>query len=381
MSSLSKWQEIRQRQGKVNAERWLNLLESDSQPAQLVLQEYDNLLRAIEQMLEYPETFDLAYHLLDALFTYANSYADWDRWLIYLQEAHHVSQSLQKKSEEASLLEMMAYIHRNQGALKEAQTYLNQALAIYQELTLVSEQATTLSNLAVVLEILGQDGLNSCQTALVMATECKDEQALVVVMINLSQIYLRRHEWQACVLAAQTALDLACQLKNPILETRALFNMLTGLGYLGKWDEINDTFPNLADDLVKRGDTHTLAKLRNNLGGVAFRMKNWQEAEKQWQEALNLQSVLQDPMDQAFLYNNLGKLYTQTSELETAREMLQRAITLQDQLQDIYHWANALDNLAEVYEAEGNTAVPDKSASKHTHPYKHYPPHPKFKHY
>ncbi|HRQ37133.1 MAG TPA: tetratricopeptide repeat protein [Chloroflexota bacterium] len=357
MSSPSKWQEIRLRQGITNAERWLTTLESHPQPFQLVLQEYDNLLRAIEYTLTSEESFDLAYRLIHILHTYAMSYADWDRWLIYVQKAHLFSQLLNRKCEEAALLDMMGNIHRAQGDFKKAEICLNQALALYKQLGLFPAYAMSLSNLAVVLEALGQDGLDTCQTALTTANEHKDDEALARIMLNLSHIYMRRHEWSAGLQAAQTSYDVARRLHDTVYETRSLFNVITCLGRLGKWDEVNVAFMQLEDDLVQRGDTYTLAKLRNNLGLTAFKLHNLPMAEQQWQEALKLQSLLQDPVDEAFLYNNLGMVYTQTGELDTAKEMLQKAIERQEELQDIYQWANAMDNLAEVHEAQGDTAV------------------------
>ncbi|MBL1130838.1 MAG: tetratricopeptide repeat protein [Chloroflexi bacterium] len=357
MSSLSKWQEIRRRQGITNAERWLNTLTSSPNPFQLVPQEYDNLLRAIEYALDSPANFDLAYRLIQTLHTYAIGYADWERWLIYLQKAHQQSQLAEKKYEEATLMDMMGYIHRSQGDFKKAETCLSQAVALYKQQSCMSDYAVSLSNLASVLESLGQDGLDVCQNALRIADRSHDEIARARVLLNLSSIYMRRREWQAGLQAAKRAYKLTSQPQHTVLNTRALFNMLSCLGNMEKWDEINATFAQLADDLTQRGDIHTLAKLRNNLGIIALNLHNLAEAEQQWHEALKLQSTIQDPAEMAYLYNNLGMVYTQMGELETAEELLQNAVAIQEQLQDFYQWANAMDNLAEVYEARGETAV------------------------
>lgn len=357
MSSLSKWQEIRRQQGIANAERWLNTLASSPNPFKLVLQEYDNLLRAVEYALDSPVNFDLAFRLIHTLHTYAVSYADWDRWLIYLQKAHHQSQLTGKKHEEAALMDMIGNVHRTQGDLKKAETYLSQACTLYEQQSLMSEYAVSLSNLAVVLESSGKDGLSICQNALHIINKDGDEVRQARVMLNLSSMHMRRYEWQMALQAAKTAYELSDKPQHAVLNTRALFNILTCLGRLEKWDEINATFTQLADDLTQRGDVHTLAKLRNNLGVIALDLHNLAEAEQQWHEALKLQSTIQDPAETAFLYNNLGMVYTQMGELETAEDLLKKAVAIQEQLQDFYQWANAMDNLAEVYEAKGETAV------------------------
>lgn len=357
MSSLTKWQQIQQRQGIANAGRWLNALQSDPNPFQLVLHEYDNLLRAIEYTLVAPENFDLAYQLIQFLHTYVTSYADWDRWLIYLQKAHHFSQLLQRKYEEATLLDMVGNIHRSQGNFEKARGCLSQAVALYQHESHVSEYAVSLSNLALLLTYLGKDGLDLCRTALAITEKSQDEIAGAKVLLNLSAIYMRHHEWQLALLVAQTAYDLTREPQYVVWNTRLLFNILTCLGRLEKWDEVNKTFSQMAVELIERGDIQTLAKLRNNLGVIAFNLSNWTEAEQHFQEALKLQSTIQEPVEMAYLYNNLGMVYTRMGELETAVDMLQKAIVIQEQLQDTYQWANAMDNLAEVYEATGDTAL------------------------
>ncbi len=357
MSSLSKWQQIQQRQGIANAERWLNTLQCNPNPFQLVLQEYDNLLRALEYTLDSPSNFDLAYQLIQILHTYVTSYADWERWLIYLQKAHLFSQVLQRKYEEATLLDMIGNTHRNQGNVEKAKICLTQAATLYKQESHMPEYAISLSNLALLMTSFGEDSLDLCQTALTIADESQDEIARAKVLLNLSAIYMRRREWQLALPIARAAYDLTRQPQYVVWHTRSFFNILTCLGRLEKWDEVNETFPQMAAELTQRGDIRTLAKLRNNLGVIAFSLDNLLEAEQHFQEALKLQSAIQDPVDMAYLYNNLGMVYTRMGELETAVEMLQKAIAIQEQLQDTYQWANAMDNLAEVYEAQGDTAV------------------------
>jgi tetratricopeptide (TPR) repeat protein len=208
-----------------------------------------------------------------------------------------------------------------------------------------------------VLESLGEDGESVCQAALAMVEESQNGVARARILLNLSSIYMRRHEWQSGLQAAKTAYDLTHSWQDSVLNVKLHFNMLTCLGRLEKWAELNETFAQLADELDQRGDIHTLAKLRNNLGVIAYDFHNLPAAEQQWQAALKLQSAIQDPVETAFLYNNLGMVYTQLGELETAEEMLKKAVAIQEQLQDIYQWANAIDNLADVYAAKGETAA------------------------
>lgn len=80
------WTEILRQQKLANVQRWLKLLEQESDLSAFIQTDYDNLLRALETSLEKNDSFDLAYKLIIALNPVVLGYADWDRWLQYLQK-------------------------------------------------------------------------------------------------------------------------------------------------------------------------------------------------------------------------------------------------------------------------------------------------------
>lgn len=357
ITDQKKWRQLRRQQGQANAERWLKLIEAHHQPADFVIREYDNLLRALEYTLESPETFNLAYRLIQTLFVDAFGFADWDRWLFYLEQALVISHELGCAEEQAGLLELMGDVHRNQGLLEDANTKYLKAKSIFEQLSQTPRQASLLSKMALFYDAQGQDGLDLCQEALGLAKGTQDTEAIALAEINLSAIYVRKRDWPAALKAARTARTLFQKLQKPQLEMRAFFNIITCWGEMGQWSKVVKAANQLADELNKKGDTHTLAKLRNNLGVIAAKQELWGEAERHWQEALKLHSMLQNPQEQAFLYNNLGVVYTKMGEYETAEEMLLQTIKIQEALGDIYNWANSSDNLADLYVEKGATAV------------------------
>ncbi|MCZ7667353.1 MAG: hypothetical protein M5U34_09170 [Chloroflexi bacterium] len=94
------WREVLERQKLANATRWLTILDGQPDPSHTVIQDYDNLLRALETALQKEASFDLAFQLIEKLFPIVFGYADWERWLIYLAQAVTLSQQVHKKYEE-----------------------------------------------------------------------------------------------------------------------------------------------------------------------------------------------------------------------------------------------------------------------------------------
>jgi tetratricopeptide (TPR) repeat protein len=352
-----KWQTILQRQKRANVERWLQRIQERGTSSDLVVQEYDNLLRALELVVSSPDDFDLAYRLIQALYPEVFGFADWDRWLVYLEQARTTSQQLNYLEEEANLAVQIGEVHYYCGNLEEAKLNYYQAQGIYEALQLLAKKANALSKLAVLYESQGPEGLALCQEALALAQIAQDEGVIADIQMNISHIWARMYEWEAGLQAAESAYVLYQKQNEQTKAVKAFFNMMTCWEKLGRWDEAEKASEQLRDVLTKMQDVHTLAKLKNNLGVMAFSQEKWDAAERNWQEALQLQSQLQNPAERAFLLNNLGLVYTQMGETAVAKTMLQQAITIQQALGDTFNWANAMDNLADLYLMMGDTAA------------------------
>lgn len=356
--SAQNWQAVWLRQARSNAARWLRQLQAQTNKPAFIIREYDNLLRALEYTLHSPPDFDLAYGLIQALFSESLGFADWDRWLVYLQTAVSQAHHNGNLSAAADLTKNLGVLFFHQGRHQEAETHFELARSIYEQLDMSGEYAIALAQLAIVYDAQAQDGLALCQKALQIAHASHSERAMAEVQMNLSYLYARQHEWQKGLKAAEAAYHQYHHLSDTALATKSLFNVLSCAGMLNHWpQEIVETISQLSQKLMEMGDVQTLTKLKNNLGVMALQQQKWDIAEKNWQEALQLHSQFQNPVGQAFLLNNLGMLYTQLGEWEVAEDMLQQAMGIQQQLGDVYQWANVVETLIDLYVAWGRTAV------------------------
>ncbi len=358
IADQAKWRTVLKQQKTANAQRWLSILETCSDPVSLVHEDYDNFLRALETTLQAPENFDIAYKLGQILYPIILGYADWDRWLVYLRQTLHFSQMLKKQQEEARLREQIGDILYHKGDLKDAESSYQSASQIYREVDNLTGYYRTLAMLASLKDIQGEvdEGIQLCQTALLLAEESQDELALANASLNLSNIFRRTREWDKALETAQSAYLIYNRLGLSTFLTKASITLIAIWAEYGEWEKIDQLSRELMTVLNSSGDVHNLSQLKNNLGILAFSQGNFNMAEDAWQEALQLHSQIQEPTELAGIYNNLGMVYTHLAEWETAEEMLLKAITAYRRFGDVFNWANSLDNLADLYEAQGQTA-------------------------
>ncbi len=366
ISNQTHWQKVLRQQKLANAQRWLTLIETHDDPTSLVANDYDNFLRALETTLQSPGTFDLAYRLIQSIYIVALDYADWDRWLIYLENALGTSQTLNKHSEQATLLVQIGDILYRTANLKRAKESYETAAKQHKLLKNQAGYASTLSKLAVLYDLQGDmyKGVALSKQALIIAESLDNKKVAAQINLNLSSIYYRARDWEASLFTAQKAYRFYKEQGPPTFATKALMNIVAIWAELGRWEKVDQAANNLMNTLTVSGDIRTLSQLKNNLGFSAFNQANYEVAETAWQEALRLHSQIQEPKELASLYNNLGMVYTEMKEWDTAEDMLYKAITAHEQLGDIYNWANSLDNLADLYEAQGKTAVCQQALEK-----------------
>jgi tetratricopeptide (TPR) repeat protein len=357
ISNKERWREMLRHQSMANARHWLATIEETNDVSSVAASDYDNLLRALENTLQNPDSFDLAYRLVQALYFVAVDYADWDRWLIYLEKSLDMAQRLKLENEQAGLLAQIGDIHYHVGDLTAAEASYREAVRKSNLLEDKSYYASTLTKLALIYDQQGkvQEGMELCQEALAIAEAIDDGWVIAQASLNLSYVYLRALRIPEGLAAAERAYKRFEMQSNRKFADKALLNMVfTWIG-LAEWHKVDEVSDRLMESLAAEGDIRNLIRLKNSLGIAAFNQDNWLAAEALWQEALILHSQIQEPREIANLYNNLGMVYIKLEEWNAANGMLQNAITAYRQLGDTYYWANAMDNLADLYEAKEDT--------------------------
>jgi tetratricopeptide (TPR) repeat protein len=356
VSKPDKWLAVLQQRRLANIEYWLHKLDTCEELANFVLEEYDNLLRTLESALRQDGTFHLAYRLIRKLSLVVFGYVDWDRWLVYLEEAIHVSRRLQLEAERAFLLERISHIHVHRAEYGQAELLYREAAEIFQKLGDLESYAYTLSRLGQTTYVLRQNLRESvalCEQAIQLGHQLQNHILIGHLYDALAYVYERAREWQLCLQTAQAAYDIFQHSNQPRMKEYILSRIVTAFIFLEEWEAVNESAAQLTEMFTAKGDIDGLTDHKVNLGIAAFKQENYELAEAVWQEALSLQSQIQRPSTLANIYNNLGMVYTRMGEWEVAHDFLQKAISLYDRLADRHNWANSMDNLADLYEAQG----------------------------
>lgn len=352
MSDLNKWRERQQQFRLANARQWIESLQTSSDSRALVIQEYDNLLRSLETLLQDPRYFDLAYELIQLLYPIVFGYADWERWQVYLDQALQWSQQGQDREKEGRLWEQLGDLRRHRNELDEATIAYRQALTLFKQHSKVAAYAAALSKLASLYQARGQvaEANTLCQEILPLAHSTADERVIAHLNITLSQIHIQLRQWEEGLQAASVARRAYQSAGNALAEARAMSNMVACWANLEMWDEAQQTAAQVMAVYTAAADLAGQIRLQTNLGVIAYKQGRLAVAEETWQDALRLTTQTQESEMLPLLQNNLGMVYRDMEEWAAAEEMLAASAGAYQALGDVAGWANALDNLAELYE-------------------------------
>lgn len=345
------WHIVLRQQAVINARRWLTALETSHDPGLVATENYESILRALENLLVDPHQLDLFLAIIEKMRGHFFSFADWERLYIYLQKA--LDQVVQQGDElhKAYLLDLIGHIFYVQGNWLDAIDHFKQAVNLFQKHQRHESYAKTLSQLGQIISKLGKinEGLDLCQQALQVAQEINSEKTIAQVHWNLADIYQQIRQWEDAFTSAQLAYSY--YENHASNNSRHLLQqiIISASSHLGRWEEVATLAQLLTESLTQAGEINKLASLKMHLGVIGFEREDYRQAEALWYEALQLYSQIQSPSNEAPLYNNLGHLYTKLGEWDVAETYLRKAIEIYADLGHPYNQADSLDNLAECY--------------------------------
>jgi tetratricopeptide (TPR) repeat protein len=356
ISGWERWRQVRRQNRRANGHYWLHQVKDSADLAALVASDYDNLLGAIEACLKDAEEFDTAYQLLESLSLIVFGQGDWDRWLIYLQEALLAAQGLARYPEQARLLELIGSFARYKGERQRSEESYQAAIALFKDLGNPGGQARTMVKLAGLWHEQDRlaEGIALCEQAMPLAEASGNIQIVGDIHLNLSSIYTHAREKGLALVEAQRAYECYVAASQPIFAARALRNKASLYAQLGQWIEAEGAAQVALAQMAAAGDIQEQTSLKNDLGIAAYYQGKYQAAESLWQEALTLCSQTQESRTAAMLRNNLGKVYTRLEEWEAAEQMLRQSLAGFRALADDYEVGNVLDGFADLYEAKGD---------------------------
>ncbi|WP_414562537.1 MULTISPECIES: tetratricopeptide repeat protein [unclassified Anabaena] len=124
------------------------------------------------------------------------------------------------------------------------------------------------------------------------------------------------------------------------------------LGYvaqeLREYGEARRNYQQALNIFIEYGDRYEQAKTYHNLGYVAQKLREYEEARRNYQQALNIFIEYGDRYSQAQTYHNLGTVADELREYEEARRNYQQALNIFIEYGDRYSQAQTYHNLGTV---------------------------------
>ncbi|KAF0128376.1 MAG: family 3 adenylate cyclase [Bacteroidetes bacterium] len=106
---------------------------------------------------------------------------------------------------------------------------------------------------------------------------------------------------------------------------------------------------------AKLNQTNQLALAKKHLGVVAFYRRQFEEAERNYQEALKLFEKDGNRLEISNVYNNLALIQYDLSNFKETLEWHHRALEIREQLDETSLIISSLSNLGNTYKATGNS--------------------------
>jgi tetratricopeptide (TPR) repeat protein len=104
------------------------------------------------------------------------------------------------------------------------------------------------------------------------------------------------------------------------------------------------------------------ASMLHQLGMVAQKQRQWEQAEAHYQKALEIKTEFDDRHSQASTYHQLGRMAAEQRQWEQARDRFFQALEIYAAYQDSYYLSIVLSSLARLWRSSGDAELPAAAA-------------------
>ncbi|MEM6397566.1 MAG: tetratricopeptide repeat protein [Bacteroidota bacterium] len=184
-----------------------------------------------------------------------------------------------------------------------------------------------------------------------LAQQYNNQSAEVRSLIDQGYLYSVKNELQRGLNLNKAAYEISKDLDNPDLLSRATNSLGRSYSFLGKFDS-SSIYLQQAIDLQREklgNDARIIFQLKMNIGNNYGRAGNFDQAQKEYEEGLELIQAANDSSGICSAYRNMGAAYYFSGEYPAALEVLQKAVTLLEGSDFYQEQITNLDFLGDVY--------------------------------
>ncbi|HHS84335.1 MAG TPA: tetratricopeptide repeat protein [Gammaproteobacteria bacterium] len=202
------------------------------------------------------------------------------------------------------------------GQYETALSYLNQSLAIRQEIGDRSGEGTTLNNISQIFNARGdyETALSYLEQSLVIQRDIGDRSGEAATRNNISQIYDARGDYE------------------------------TTLSYLEQSLVIQRDI----------GDRFGEGRTRNNISQIYHAREDYRSALNYLEESLAIQREIRDRSGEGTTLNNISQIYCVWEDYEKALSYLKQSLAIRQEIGDRFGEGSTRNNIAQIYCARGD---------------------------
>ncbi|MHA2248985.1 MAG: tetratricopeptide repeat protein [Candidatus Kariarchaeaceae archaeon] len=232
------------------------------------------------------------------------------------------------KSDLATLKYIKSKILRRKGDLDEAVTYLNECIAIRDEIGNLNETAEPLNDLGIIYARRGDtdNALLYLNQSLDRFKLTQNEAQMLKLYNNIGMIYQMRSETEIALDNYQNALELSKKSGNKRNISSITLNIGALFKELGDLGKATDHFEQSKVMFEEMDNKQYLAIVLNQLGGIHAIKGEVDQALEKYTQSLELSKAIDDKVEIGVSYNNIGITHQSKGEYQEAINYIQQAI-------------------------------------------------------
>jgi len=266
-----------------------------------------------------------------------------------------IARGIQEKRWEASALEDLAHVYKDQGQYDRAFVRYLKALHIYEKLKDDKKQISLLNNLGRVSLVQGKNRKAESfhEKALTIAQTTGNERSEAVSLGGLGSVYQAMGEYVKAAECHERSLVIARKLGNEIGESYTLEHLGNIYMIRGQYEKAAESYEKSLAIRRKRGHLKGQAASLNQLGSLYHTWRKLDKALKCLEESLEITRKIGDVRGEAASLNKLGEVCLAWGQYDDALEYFEKSLDITTEIGDVRGEAASLNNLGRVHRSWG----------------------------
>jgi tetratricopeptide (TPR) repeat protein len=283
------------------------------------------------------------------------SVGDYETALTYLEQSLAINQQIGDRQGEGETVNNLATTAHAKGDYDTALGYLEQSLIIMQQIGDRKGEGTTLNNLATTSLAKGDydTALGYLEQSLIIQQQIGDRQGEGVTLNNLSQIYSAKGDYDTVLGYLEQSLIIIQEIGDRKGEGVALNNLATTSFTKGENDRALGYLEQSLIIQQQIGDRQGEGTTLNNLSQIYSAKGEYDRALGYLEQSLIIQQQIGDRKGEGTTLNNLATTSHAKGDYDTVLGYLEQSLIIMQEIGDRKGEGTTLNNLSHIYSAKG----------------------------